>query len=164
MEVYLGDDLGNMTERDCQTVKKLMDGKSFYRFDVSWSNYAGNCQLIVKTCYKGANPLEVKKMFLSVYFTEAANVLRRFDILRRFCVSKLANPEAVAAFEAEHRYMFYQQDAVTVKQLNFPPHIMSYTQTEQGYLLSSIDKSFFKELKRQLYAKGIDVLVYKLNG
>lgn len=162
MEVYLGEDLGNFTERDCKTVKRLMDGKSFYRFEVSWSNYAGNCQLIVKTSYKDANPLDVKRMFLSVYLSETANIARRFEIMKRFLMSKLALPDAVAAFESERRYLFYQQDAVTVKQLNMPPHQLAYVQTEQGYLLASIEKRYFDEVKRQLLSKGIEVLKYKI--
>lgn len=163
MEVYLGEDLGNLCERDCQTVKKLMDGKSFYRFEVSWSNYAGNCQLIVKTGYKGANPLEVKKMFMAVYLTETASVARRFEVMKQFLMHKLALPDAVAAFESSHRYMFYQQDAVAVKELNFPPHQLTYTQTEQGYLLASIEKRYFPELKRQLMSKGTEVIMYKID-
>ena len=72
IEVYLGNDLGNLSESDCKAIKEAMDGKSYYNFVVGWSNFAGNCQLLVKTSYPQAEPEDVKNMFLSIMAVQLA--------------------------------------------------------------------------------------------
>lgn len=42
-------DLGFFTVKDCENIKKIMDGKTYMNFRVAWSNHAGNCTLIVRT-------------------------------------------------------------------------------------------------------------------
>lgn len=160
IEVYLGNELGNLCEQDCKSIKRVMEGATYYNFEISWSNYAGNCQLIVKTDYPEANEAEVKRMFVSAFFSTMAGVAERERILREYCKSKQAHPEDLVMFERDHDFVFYQQDAVTVNQLNFPSYVKFHGQTKEGLLFTSIDKHQFDELKSQLLAKGIDF--YKL--
>jgi hypothetical protein len=133
-----------------------MEGSTYYSFEVSWSNFAGNCQLIVKTDYPDADEAEVKRMFIYAFFSTMGGVAERERILREFCKSKLANPNAVVMFEREHDYTFYQQDAVTVNQLNFPSYMKHHGQTKEGLLFTSVEKHLHDELIGQLTAKGID--------
>lgn len=48
MEELYFDKLGNFTEKDCKNIKKMMDGSTFYNYSVGWSNWASNCNLVVK--------------------------------------------------------------------------------------------------------------------
>lgn len=59
------DDLGYFTKRDIDNIKKVMDGKTFMKFEVISSNQAGNYSLGVYTDYD-ATEEEIKNMFLSV--------------------------------------------------------------------------------------------------
>lgn len=59
------DNLGYFTKRDIDNIKKVMDGKTFMKFEVISSNQAGNYSLGVYTDYD-ATEEEIKNMFLSV--------------------------------------------------------------------------------------------------
>ena len=41
-------ELGYFSERDCEAIKGRLQGKTFLRFDISWSSWAGNCTLVVR--------------------------------------------------------------------------------------------------------------------
>ena len=55
MKEYPLPELGYFTESECRQIKKLLDGVSFMKFEIGYSNYAGNCTLIVKTDYDVSN-------------------------------------------------------------------------------------------------------------
>ena len=38
MEIYLGNELGNLCVDDCKSIKTIMDDATFYKFKASWSN------------------------------------------------------------------------------------------------------------------------------
>ena len=40
-------ELGYFTENRCEAIRNRLQGKSFLKFDIGWSNYASNCTLIV---------------------------------------------------------------------------------------------------------------------
>lgn len=44
-------------------INKKMEGKTFMNFEVAYSNFAGNCTLIIKTDYE-AEPQKIKNFFL----------------------------------------------------------------------------------------------------
>lgn len=114
MEIYLGNELGNLTAQDCTAIKEMTDGKSYYQFKVSWSNYAGNCQLIVSTDYPNAREDEVRSMFLSVLASVASQTKRTKDRLEAYVKSKFQNPKAVVAFKDGPSCSFIFEDAVRV--------------------------------------------------
>jgi hypothetical protein len=62
-EVYF-EELGYMSKSTCEKIKGIMDGKTYMDFEVSYSNYAGNCTLICSTTYE-ASESEIKNFFLS---------------------------------------------------------------------------------------------------
>lgn len=50
---------GYFTENQCKALKEKLEGKTFYKFQISWSNCAGNCTLIVRSgINKSANLVE----------------------------------------------------------------------------------------------------------
>lgn len=63
MREYTFEELGYFAERDCEAIKECLQGYSFMNFDIAWSNWAGNCTLIVKTDYE-AEEKEIKDFFL----------------------------------------------------------------------------------------------------
>lgn len=64
MKEYVFEELGYFTESQCKAIKWHLQGKSMMNFDIAWSNFAGNCTLIVRTDYQVENPQEVKNFFL----------------------------------------------------------------------------------------------------
>ena len=115
MEIYLGNELGNLSEQDCIAIKEMMDGKSYYHFKVSWSSYACNCQLIVKTDYPRAEKEAVRTMFLHVLASEASQALFAKKMLEAYVTSKFQNPKAVVDFKQHGPgSSFIFEDAVRV--------------------------------------------------
>lgn len=115
MEIYLGNELGNLSVQDCMAIKELMDGKSYYQFKVSWSNYACNCQLIVKTDYPRAEKEAVRTMFLHVLASETSQTLFAKKMLEVYTFSKFQNPKAVVEFRQQGPdSSFIFEDAVRV--------------------------------------------------
>ena len=111
MEVYLGNEFGNLVQQDCVAIKEIMDGESYYRFNVSWSNYAGNCRLIVKTDYPEANEDEIRKMFLHVLACKTARLHHTKNRLEAYVQIKFQNPKAVVAFKKGPSCSFIFEDA-----------------------------------------------------
>lgn len=68
---YSFDELGYFSENECIELKNKLNHKSFMDFTVGWSNYAGNCTLIVRTDYEGSES-EIKNFFLSMALSELA--------------------------------------------------------------------------------------------
>lgn len=63
MKQYTFTELGYFDERTCKAIKEELDGKTFMNFNVTWSNCAGNCTLIIETDYDDTEA-EIKGMFL----------------------------------------------------------------------------------------------------
>lgn len=69
IEVIMG---GYYTERQCEKIKEKMQGKTFFNFDITYSNNAGNCSLIVKSDIIGYTSEELKEMFVFCCISELA--------------------------------------------------------------------------------------------
>lgn len=63
MREYIFTELGYFTEGECKAIKENLQGKTYMNFDITWSNRAGNCTLIVKTDYDDTES-EIKNFFL----------------------------------------------------------------------------------------------------
>lgn len=162
MEIYLGNELGNLCVDDCKSIKTIMDDATFYKFKVSWSNYAGNCQLIVKTDYPAESEDEVKRMFISAYFTKSAGIAKFNEILINYLRSKQEHPERVVMFKDEHDYKFYLDDAAVIKQMSFPEYRSFAGKTKQGINFAMVDKSETESLMSQLNTIGKEVCVFDI--
>lgn len=64
MKEYVFNELGYFTESDCKRIATAMNGTTYMKFKVSYSNCAGNCTLIVETNYE-ATEQEIKNFFLA---------------------------------------------------------------------------------------------------
>lgn len=161
MEIYLGNELGNLCEQDCQMVKEIMDGKTYYQFKVSWSNYAGNCQLIAETDYDCTED-EAKGMFLHAYFSNSAEIARWHKILEQFCKNKQEHPDGVVVFGNKYDFSVYFQDAEFLSQQNIPSLIVG--KTTQGYSFASIQRHKFAEVIETLIANGKEAYMAETEG
>lgn len=65
MKQYVFSELGYFSEREVKAIKEEMDGETYMKFQVKYSNFAGNCTLIVETDYK-AEEIEIKNFFIAV--------------------------------------------------------------------------------------------------
>lgn len=63
-------DLGYFTQSRAEKIKQKLQDKSFYHFKVDYSNFAGNCTLIVRTDRAETNEQELKEMFLHCCLNE----------------------------------------------------------------------------------------------
>lgn len=64
---------GYYSEKECEAIKKVMQGKTFFNFDIAYSNQAGNCTLIVKSDNQNDyTPQELKEMFIYACIGELA--------------------------------------------------------------------------------------------
>ena len=64
---------GYFDERQCKAIKAKMQGKTFFNFDISYSNQAGNCTLIVRSDNtNGHTPQDLKEMFIYARMCEVA--------------------------------------------------------------------------------------------
>ena len=71
MEEYTFKELGYFTEKECENIKKAMDGKTFMDFCVTWANKAGNCTLSVLTDYEDSTE-NIKRFFMHCALCEIA--------------------------------------------------------------------------------------------
>lgn len=64
---------GYFLESQCKAIKKVMQGKTFFNFDIAYSNEAGNCTLIVRSDNtNGYTPDELKEMFIHCCISQLA--------------------------------------------------------------------------------------------
>ena len=73
-EIILSE-LGYFTEKECQAIKDKCEGKSYLKFQISWSNWTGNCTLIVGTHYEFENTYKVKEEFKNFFLHCALSAL-----------------------------------------------------------------------------------------
>ena len=79
MKEYSFSELGYLSAQDCEAIATALNGKSFMNFQVRYSNYAGNCTLIVAVDENTAETYteaEIKSMFLHVAMTTFAELIR----------------------------------------------------------------------------------------
>lgn len=57
------EELGYFLPAECEAIKKELEGYSYMNFKIGWSNYCGNCTLIVRTGYETTQE-ELKTFFL----------------------------------------------------------------------------------------------------
>ena len=158
MEIYLGNELGNLVEQDCKSIKAIMEDETYYKFKVSWSNYAGNCQLIVKTDYPAENEDEFKGMFLHAYFTKTAGIAKFNSILLDYLRSKQENPDRVVLFKDEHDWKMYHADARVILYMTFPKFRAFMGKTKEGLEFAMVDMSETDSLMRQLGDKEYKII------
>lgn len=77
MREYSFPEFGYLSKTDCEALATALNGKSFMNFQVRYSNYAGNCTLIVEADADDYSEEEVKSMFLHVAFTTLAELIRK---------------------------------------------------------------------------------------
>ena len=68
MKSYVFNELGYFTEGTCLKLHEKLEGKTYMRFHITWSNLAGNCVLIVETNYKDTAK-HIKQFFLACALT-----------------------------------------------------------------------------------------------
>ena len=64
---------GYFSKEQCEAIKAKMQGKTFFNFDISYSNEAGNCTLIVRSNNTNYTPEELKDMFIYACISELAD-------------------------------------------------------------------------------------------
>ena len=69
MKEYWFENLGFFSEETCKKIKEKLDGKSFMKFEVIYSNCAGNCTLGVKTSYEDCENT-IRNFFLYCLISE----------------------------------------------------------------------------------------------
>ena len=80
MKEYIFSELGYLSVQDCKAIATALNGKSFMNFKISYSNYAGNCTLIVVVDENTAETYteaEIKSMFLHIAFTTLAELISK---------------------------------------------------------------------------------------
>ena len=64
---------GYFTESECKAIKAKMQGKTFFNFDITYSNFAGNCELTVTSDNdNGYTDKDLKEMFIYACIGELA--------------------------------------------------------------------------------------------
>lgn len=75
MKEYTFSELGYFTKSECENIKAAIDGKTYMRFQVGYSNFAGNYTLIIKTDYDETEE-EIKNTFLHCCLSALARAVR----------------------------------------------------------------------------------------
>ena len=63
---------GYFSMQDCEKLKEKLSGKTYMQFEISYSNYAGNCNLIVSTSREDTDKKELLEMFVWYALSELA--------------------------------------------------------------------------------------------
>ncbi len=64
MREYILSELGFHTVNECRKIANVMEGKTFMKFHVSFSNICGNCVIVISTNYE-AEETYIKQFFIS---------------------------------------------------------------------------------------------------
>lgn len=57
-------ELGYFQDVECEAIKARLQGATYMHFDIRWSNWAGNCTLVVSTTRPETTEQELTEMFL----------------------------------------------------------------------------------------------------
>ena len=63
---------GYFTKSQCEAIKAKMQGKTFFNFDITYSNHAGNCILTIRSNKDDYTPQELKEMFVHCCISQIA--------------------------------------------------------------------------------------------
>ena len=74
---FVMSDFGYLSERDCKEIKKRCEGTSMH-IEVSWSNCAGNCTLILTADAENSEE-EVRGMFIFHALCVISELSRRLE-------------------------------------------------------------------------------------
>ncbi len=152
MEIYLGNELGNLCEDDCKYIKRIMYNQTYYHFNVSWSSYAGNCQLIVETANcDDEDPEKVKHMFFSAFFSNSASIAKKQRILEEYVKTKMKHSTSLVMFQERYDYTFYFDDVKVIEGMEVNRRIVGMT--TDGWQFASIPKERLPELIMQVAGK-----------
>lgn len=66
---------GNYYKSAAEQIKKVMQGESFYNFQIEYSNCAGNCNIIVSKSRPDSTEKELEVMFYFVAMNKLAKML-----------------------------------------------------------------------------------------
>ena len=120
MEELYFDKLGNFTEQDCKNIKKMMNGSTFYCYNVGWSNWASNCSLIVKANCSAEDKEQAKGMFVYTAIEKGADAFNLADFLVRYGNAHIKKDEEDKPIVCEKKgdfLFFYFEDSQIVKTL-----------------------------------------------
>lgn len=105
------EELGFFTEQTCKTLKKVMDGQSFYGMQVRYSNYASNCTLIVSSDNEEAKPDDIGTMFLHTALGELGSMALKKFILETYITKSVGYERKLLFFKEQHEYTAWFADA-----------------------------------------------------
>lgn len=78
MKEYPLVEFGYFTEEQCRVLAKALNGGTYMHFEVSYSNYAGNCTLIVKTNYDTERE-KIVGLFMQYLISRYSDTLRALE-------------------------------------------------------------------------------------
>lgn len=157
MEELYFDKLGNFTEKDCKNIKKMMDGSTFYNYSVGWSNWASNCNLVVKADCGDEDKERAKKMFLYAAIGKGASAFNLADFLVRYGNAHIReDAEEDIPLVCEKKWdllFFYFDDARIAKTLcdNYHEFTDEYGRVTLSVSQKEVNTVLGSEAKRQGY-------------
>lgn len=157
MEELYFDKLGNFTEKDCKNIKKMMDGSTFYNYSVGWSNWASNCNLVVKADCGDEDKERAKKMFLYAAIGKGASAFNLADFLVRYGNAHIredAEEDIPLVCEKKWDFLFfYFDDARIAKTLcdNYHEFTDEYGRVTLSVSQKEVNTVLGSEAKRQCY-------------
>lgn len=150
------EELGYLSEVACKTLEKVMNGKSFYDFKVKYSNFAGNCTLIVRSENEGVQPDEVGTMFLHCSVEELAHMARMKKILETYIKESVPYKRRILFFKESHQYTAWFSDAHTVSTLL---GLRVGKTVHDGYDFIYIDSEKFQQYADYIVERGLAIKV-----
>lgn len=111
------EELGYFTEQTCKTLKKVMDGQSFYGMQVRYSNYASNCTLIVSSDNEEAKPDDIGTMFLHTALGELGSMALKKFMLETYITKSVGYERKLLFFMQHYEYTAWFADARCVSSL-----------------------------------------------
>lgn len=157
MEELYFDKLGNFTEKDCKNIKKMMDGSTFYNYNVGWSNWASNCNLVVKADCGDEDKESAKKMFLYAAIGKGASAFSLADFLVRYGNAHIREDEEedipLVCKKKWDFLFFYFDDARIAKTLcdNYHEFTDEYGRVTLSVSQKEVNTVLGNEAKRQGY-------------
>ena len=111
MKEKIFEELGFFTEQTCKTMQKVMDGTSYLGLQVKYSNYAGNCTLIVRSDNDEATPDDIGTMFLHVALGELGSMALKKFMLETYITKSVGYERKLLFFKEQHQYTAWFTDA-----------------------------------------------------
>lgn len=156
MEYLYFNELGYFTEQDCKNIKKMMEGSTFYNFGTSWSNWAGNCGLIINANCCAEDKERAKGMFVNTAIGKGAGAFVLSDFLVRYGNAHIKKFEWDQPLVCEKKcdtLFFYFQDSQIAKTLcdNYREFVDEYGRVTVAVSQNEANIILGSEAKRQGY-------------